>query len=93
MINGIGNAGRARLELVPGSVERSPSVEKRQSGSPSERAGGTASNLVAEMAAEAPVDSAKVAVIRAAIVEGRYPVDPQKIAASMLALDLPAQGE
>jgi negative regulator of flagellin synthesis FlgM len=37
----------------------------------------------------APVDSAKVAAIRAAIAEGRYPVDPHRIAERMIALDLP----
>jgi negative regulator of flagellin synthesis FlgM len=36
-----------------------------------------------------PVDSARVAAIRAAIAEGRYPVDPEKIAERMLALDFP----
>jgi negative regulator of flagellin synthesis FlgM len=45
---------------------------------------------VAELAAAGPpVDAAKVAAIRAAIAEGRYPVDPDKLAASMLAIDLP----
>jgi negative regulator of flagellin synthesis FlgM len=44
-------------------------------------------------ASGAPVDSEKVAAIRAAIAEGRYPVDPDKIAEKMLALDLPVRGE
>jgi negative regulator of flagellin synthesis FlgM len=45
------------------------------------------------MAAEgAPVDAGKVAAIRAAIAEGRYPVDPDKIAESMLNVDLPLFG-
>jgi negative regulator of flagellin synthesis FlgM len=43
--------------------------------------------------AGAPVDAAKVAAVRAAIAEGRYPVDPAKIADSMLALDMPASGD
>jgi negative regulator of flagellin synthesis FlgM len=37
----------------------------------------------------APVDSAKVAAVRAAIAEGRYPINPDKIAAAMIDLDLP----
>jgi negative regulator of flagellin synthesis FlgM len=40
----------------------------------------------ADMAAQgAPIDAAKVAAIKAAIAEGRYPVDPAKIADAMVA--------
>jgi len=35
-----------------------------------------------------PVDMKKIATIRSAIAEGNYPVDPQKIAEQMIALDL-----
>jgi negative regulator of flagellin synthesis FlgM len=38
----------------------------------------------------APIDSDKVAAIRTAIAEGRYPVNPDRIAEAMLSLDLPA---
>ncbi len=49
-----------------------------------------ASSAVAELAsAGAPVDAGKIAAIRAAIAEGRYPVDPEKIAARMIEIDLP----
>ena len=88
MINGIGKAGAGRLELVRGSAERGASVEKAGS-SNAQRAVSGPWSMAAEMAAGAPVNSEKVAAIRAAIAEGRYPVDPQKIAASMLELDLP----
>lgn len=40
----------------------------------------------------APVDGAKVAAIRAAIAGGRYPVDADRIAERMIALDLPRRG-
>ena len=40
------------------------------------------------VAAGPPVDSEKVAMIRAAIAEGRYPVDAERIAERMIALDL-----
>lgn len=41
------------------------------------------------MAAEgSPVDSLKVAEIKAAIASGNYPVDPEKIAEKMIDLDL-----
>ncbi len=88
MINGIGKAGAGRLELVRGSAERSASVEKAGSSAAQREVSG-ARSVAAEMAAGAPIDSEKVAAIRAAIAEGRYPVDPDKIAASMIALDLP----
>jgi negative regulator of flagellin synthesis FlgM len=88
MINGIGKAGAGRLELVRNSAERGASVEKAGGSAAQEVVSGTWS-MAAEMAAGAPVNSEKVAAIRAAIAEGRYPVDPQKIAARMLELDLP----
>lgn len=89
MINGIGKGGTGRLELVRGSPERGASVGK--SSEPlSQRNVFGASSTVAEMASEgAPVDAGKIAAIRAAIAEGRYPVDPEKIAARMVELDLP----
>ena len=88
MINGIGKAGAGRLELVRGSAERGASVEKAGSSTAQREVSG-AWSVAAEMAAGAPINSEKVAAIRAAIAEGRYPVDPQKIAASMMELDLP----
>ena len=35
-----------------------------------------------------PVDMKKITAIRTAIAEGSYPVDPEKIAEQMIALDL-----
>jgi negative regulator of flagellin synthesis FlgM len=87
MINGIGKAGAGRLELVRGSAERGASVEKA-GGSAAQREISGPLSMAAEMAA-APINSEKVAAIRAAIAEGRYPVDPAKIAARMIELDLP----
>jgi negative regulator of flagellin synthesis FlgM len=40
----------------------------------------------------APIDMDKVARIKAAIAEGRYPVNPQVIAQKMIELDLPTKG-
>jgi negative regulator of flagellin synthesis FlgM len=93
MIDGIGKAGAGRLELVRGSAERGASVGKTGDAL-AQPAVSAPSSPVAEMAsAGAPVDAAKVAAVRAAIAEGRYPVDPAKIADSMLALDMPASGD
>lgn len=48
-------------------------------------------NPAAAMAAQgAPIDSAKVASIKAALASGSYRIDPQAIAAKMIAQDLPA---
>lgn len=92
MIDGIGKTGAGRLELVRGSVGRAQSVG-RTSDSLSQRDVAGPGSAIAELAsAGAPVDADKVAEIRAAIANGRYPVDPEKIAASMLALDLPSKG-
>jgi negative regulator of flagellin synthesis FlgM len=42
------------------------------------------------MAAQgAPLDMDKIGRIKAAIASGNYPVDPEKIADSMIDLDLP----
>ncbi len=41
------------------------------------------------LAASPPVDTARVDALRSAIAEGRYPVDPDAVAAKMIALDRP----
>lgn len=89
MIDGIGKAGAGRLETVRTSIERSAPAAKVADAT-SQRQVRSPLNPAASMAVEgAPVDGGKVAAIRQAIAEGRYPVDPDKIAASMIALDLP----
>ncbi|MEO0441185.1 MAG: flagellar biosynthesis anti-sigma factor FlgM [Pseudomonadota bacterium] len=46
-------------------------------------------SVAAEIASQgAPVNAERIAMIKAAIAEGRYPVDPEKIAEQMIALDL-----
>ena len=89
MIDGIGKAGPGRLELVRSSAGRSASADKVGNTSGGGTVSGPTSSVIEMAAAGAPVDAGKVAAIRAAIAEGRYPVDPDKIAASMLSFDLP----
>ncbi len=89
MIDGIGKAGPGRLELVRGSSERALSVGKVGDALTQSPVSGPASPASQMASAGAPVDAGKVAAIRAAIAEGRYPVDPEKIAQSMIELDLP----
>ncbi|CAA9539590.1 MAG: hypothetical protein AVDCRST_MAG23-1781 [uncultured Sphingosinicella sp.] len=94
MIDGVGKAGAGRLGPVGGSAERAASVGKSAAVGTSSRSVSGPANLAGEMAAAgAPVDADKVAAIRAAIAEGRYPVDPDKIARSMIELDLLKGGE
>jgi negative regulator of flagellin synthesis FlgM len=90
MIEGVGKSGPGRIDLARGATEGAavPAV----AGTPVKGRDGPVESAVFELvSAGAPVDQAKVAAIRAAIAEGRYPVDPDKIAARMIALDLPAR--
>jgi negative regulator of flagellin synthesis FlgM len=91
MIDGVGKTGPGRLEVGRVTVEGTAPLAKAGStlsdkGTP---VGGAVSELVA---GGPPVNGARVAAIRAAIAEGRYPVDPEKIAERMIALDLPQRG-
>ncbi len=55
-------------------------------------AGLASATTVLQLAAQgAPVDTVLVNEIRTAISEGRYPLDPNKIAAAMIAVDMPAR--
>lgn len=56
----------------------------------SAQAAGLSPSPAARMAAQgAPVDTDKIAAIKAAIASGNYPVDAEAIAQKMLDLDLP----
>lgn len=91
MIDGVGKASAGRLELVRSSSERAEAPAR--TGSTGQRVEGTVSSPVSDMAAMgAPIDAGKIAEIRAAIAEGRYPVDPAAIAAKMIELDLGSKG-
>ncbi|MGZ8281511.1 MAG: flagellar biosynthesis anti-sigma factor FlgM [Allosphingosinicella sp.] len=59
--------------------------------STSAKAGSAGAAVTEIVSAGAPVDSEKVAAIRAAIQAGRYPVDPAKIAEKMIEFDLPGK--
>lgn len=91
MINGIGSTGKGRID----SARTDPALRGAAAAAISPLAADAAkvekpSNPAADLASlGAPVDAQKVAEIRAAIAEGRYPVDPKAIAEKMIALDLP----
>ena len=89
MINGVGRFGSVEPTRI--APERGLQVSKPGDAT-AEASGGAPATLVGKLTAEGPpVDAAKVAAIRAAIARGAYPVDPDKIAERMLALDLPVR--
>lgn len=90
MIDGVGRSEPGRVSLERVSVERSAPAAKPAEVK-SEKANIAPGSLSYEILAAVgpPVDVKKVAEIRAAIAEGRYAVDPQKVAQSMVDLDLP----
>ena len=93
MIKGIGGAGPGRVDTPRAdAMQRGASARKAEIAAPD--AHSTPTNPAAEMAAAGPpIDADKIAAIRAAIAEGRYPIDPQAIAEKMIALDLPAKSQ
>lgn len=87
MIDGVGKSGRIDpSRLSTAGVAPTSRPDREANGA---RVGKPASPAAEMAAAGPPVDAGKVAAIRAAIAEGRYPVDPARIADRMLALDLP----
>ncbi len=51
----------------------------------------TLARISKDLAASPPVDSARVAALRNAIASGSYRIDPDKIAARMMALETPGK--
>ena len=90
MIDGINKGVGGGISLSRASVERIAAPAKA-AGASRTAAVTTSSSLYADLAAAAgpPIDVEKVRAIRTAIAEGRYPVDPDRIAKSMMDLDLP----
>lgn len=87
MIDGVGRSEQGRVALDRVSVERSTPAKSVDAPKAKVLAQGSLSYEILA-AVGPPVDVEKVQKIRAAIAEGRYPVDPQRIAESMVKLDL-----
>lgn len=81
-------SGRGRVDAArAATAQRIATLAKPQGAKPA--ASASATNAAFLMTQDGPpVDAAKVAAIRTAIAEGRYPVDPQAIAQKMIDLDL-----
>jgi negative regulator of flagellin synthesis FlgM len=89
MINSVGKPGHNPVDVSRTAVEGQAPVAAAQDSTVRARPGGVESAVFELVAGGAPVDSGKVAEIRAAIAEGHYKVDAERIAERMIALDLP----
>ena len=90
MINGIGKGGNGRIEANRSAPGQGVSADVHARNDSRKLGHISVGSLVSDIASSgAPIDGAKVAAIKQAIAEGRYPVNPERIADAMLALDLP----
>ena len=90
MIDGVGKSGAGRIDLA--RQEKGAAVSPLRNDGSRAPAGGVKSAVLELVSGGAPVDTAKVESIRAAIQGGRYPVDAERIAQRMLDADLPRRG-
>ncbi|MBB6123804.1 flagellar biosynthesis anti-sigma factor FlgM [Sphingobium subterraneum] len=90
MIKSIGQAISSPIELAKSREGSKARAASTAGSSLSEASSGASATPAARMAAEgAPVDMDRVAAIKSAIASGNYPVNAEKIAERMIALDLP----
>lgn len=88
MIKSIGQAISSPIELAK-SREGGKARAASPTGSAVSNTASASATPAARMAAEgAPVDMDRVAAIKSAIASGNYPVDAERIADRMIALDL-----
>jgi flagellar biosynthesis anti-sigma factor FlgM len=90
MIDGVGKGGAGRIDIA--RQEKGTLVSPVRGESPRASEGGVKSAVLELVSGGAPVDISKVETIRAAIRDGRYPVDADRIAKRMLDFDLPRRG-
>jgi len=90
MINGIGPTGSGRIDAPRTDVVQRGAPTAKIASVKGDEAQAASLNPAADLASSGPpIDAEKVAAIRAAIAEGRYPIDPKAIAEKMIELDLP----
>lgn len=89
MINGVGASSQTRI----GQAKDKGKIGQASETAPvaaAETEAQRPANLVSALAdAGPPIDAEKIKAIKAAIAEGRYPIDAKTIARKMVALDLP----
>jgi negative regulator of flagellin synthesis FlgM len=90
MIDGVGKGGSGRIDLA--RQEKGAAVATPRSHGPRAPEGAVKSAVRELVSGGAPVDKSKVEAVRSAIREGRYPIDPDRIASRMLAFDFPRRG-
>ncbi len=90
MIDGVGQGGAGRID--PARQEKGAAIGAPRGQGPGTGEGAVKSAVLELVSGGAPVDGSRVEAIRAAIRDGRYPVDPTRIAVRMLQLDLPRRG-
>ncbi|MDO9488490.1 MAG: flagellar biosynthesis anti-sigma factor FlgM [Sphingomonadaceae bacterium] len=92
MIKSVGDKQFGRIDAPRVGLDRAGSAAKPASAGGAPAQVGAPVSPAADMAAQgAPVDGAKIAAIKAAIAEGRYPVDPTKIADAMIKFTAPGE--
>lgn len=87
MIDGVGKGGSNRIGVARGAGENGRVAAVGEKAARARSSAAVESAVFELVSAGPPVDAAKVASVRAAIAEGRYPVDPRAIAEQMIALD------
>ena len=86
MINRIEGSKPGRIAGAPVAAERAAASAKTGDSTASANSGVSVSTVAEMVAKGPPIDAAKVAAIKSAIAQGRYPVDPIRIAEGMIAL-------
>lgn len=87
MIDGVGKGGPGRIDVA--RQEKGGQVGVPRSHGPRSADGPVKSAVLELVAGGPPVDRSRVEAIRAAIRDGRYPIDANRIAERMLAFDFP----
>ena len=90
MIDGVGKGGTGRIDIA--RQDKGAVASPVRTDGPRSHEGAVRSELLELVSGRAPFDTAKVDSVRAAIRDGRYPIDANRIAASMLDFDIPRRG-
>ena len=90
MIDGVGKGGAGRIDIA--RQDKGAPIGAARGAGPRAAEGAVKSDVLELVSGGAPVDTSKVEAVRAAIREGRYPVDANRIAIRMLDVDLPRRG-